>query len=94
MTTQYMQKNTQAAVIDECSSWLERVLARAAETIAVVRNLRARQVQLDRLGKLSARQLGDIGLDDPQVQMQLFDARIESGSEHLEGLQNLLQARR
>ena len=94
MTTQYLQKSTQAAVLNECSSWLERILVRATEAIAVVRNGRARQTQLRRLGKLSPSQLSDIGLDDPQVQIRLFDAHIESESGKLESLRNRFQVRR
>ena len=94
MTTQYMQKSTQAAVLNECSSWLERILVRATEAIAAVRIGRARQTQLGRLGKLSPRQLSDIGLDDPQLQMRLFDAHIESESGNLESLRNRLQVQR
>jgi hypothetical protein len=94
MTTQYLQKPTHAAVLDECSSWIERILFRLADTVAAVRNGKARQAQLDQLGKLSARELSDIGLDDPQVQMRLFNAHIESGREHLESLRNRFQARR
>jgi uncharacterized protein YjiS (DUF1127 family) len=94
MTTQYLQKPTQTAVLDECSSWIERILVRAAETIAAVRNVRARQTKLGNLGKLSPRQLSDIGLDDPQVQIRLFDAHIESESESLDSLRNHFQVRR
>ncbi len=94
MTTQYLQKPTQTAVLDECSSWIERILVRATETIAAVRNGRARQAQLGHLSKLSLRQLSDIGLDDPQVQMCLFNAYIESESENLESLRNRFQVRR
>ena len=94
MTTQYMQKSTQAAAFNECSSWLERILVRTTEAIAVVRNGRARQTQLRRLGKLSPRQLSDIGLDDPQLQIRLFDGHIESESGKLESLRNRFQVRR
>jgi uncharacterized protein YjiS (DUF1127 family) len=86
MTTQYLQKSTQTAVLNECSSWIERIQVRAAETIAAVRNGRARQADLGHLSKLSPRQLSDIGLDDPQVQMRLFGAYIESESDDLESL--------
>ncbi len=86
MTTQYLQKSTQTAVLNECSSWIERIQVRVAETIAAVRNDRARQAHLRHLSKLSPRQLSDIGLDDPQVQMRLFGAYIESESNDLESL--------
>lgn len=94
MTTQYLQKATHDAVLDECSSWLERILVRVAETFAAARNGRARQSQLRQLGKLSARQLSDIGLDDPQVQLKLFNAQIESERENLKSLRNRFQVRR
>ena len=94
MTTQYLQKSTHAAVLDECSSWIERILVSAVVTIAAGRNRRARQMQLSRLGKLSPRQLRDIGLDDPQVQMRLFGAYIESEGEFLESLRNRFQVLR
>jgi len=94
MTTQYLQKSNHAAVLDECSSWIERILLRAVETIVAGRNRRIRQAQLGQLGKLSPRQLSDIGLDDPQVQIRLFDAHIESDSEYLENLRNRFQVRR
>ncbi len=81
-----MQKSTQTAVLNECSSWIERIQVRAAETIAAVRNGRARQADLGHLSKLSPQQLSDIGLDDPQVQMRLFGAYIESESNDLERL--------
>ncbi len=94
MTTQYLQKSTHATVLDECSSWIERILVRATETIAALRNGRARQAQLGHLSKLSLRQLSDIGLDDPQVQMRLFGAHIESESESMDSLRNHFQVRR
>jgi len=94
MTTQYLQKNTHDTVLDECSSWIERSLVRAAETIAAMRSGRARKSQLGQLGKLSARQLNDIGLDDPRVQTRLFNAHIESEGESLENLRNHFQVRR
>ena len=94
MTTQYLQKYTHAAVLDECSSWIERILVRAVVTIAAVRNRWAQQAQLRHLSKLSLRQLRDIGLDDPQVQMRLFGAYIESESENLESLRNRFQVLR
>ncbi len=94
MTTQYLQKSTHAAILDECNSWIERILVRAVVTIAAVRNRRAQQAQLGYLGKLSPRQLSDIGLEDPQVQMRLFGAYIESESENLESLRNRFQVRR
>ena len=94
MKTQYLQKSTQVAAFNECSSWLEQILVRATETIAAVRRGRVRQTQLRRLGKLSPRQLSDIGLDDPQVQIHLFDAHIESESGNLESLRNRFQVRR
>ena len=94
MTTQYLQKSTQTAVLNECSSWIERIQVRAAETIAAVRNGRARQTDLGHLSKLSPRQLSDIGLDDPQVQMRLFGAYIESEGEFLESLRNRFQVLR
>ncbi len=93
MRTQYLQKSTQTAVLDECSSWIERIRVYAAKTIAAVYNGRTRQAQLFGLRKLSQRQLRDVGLDDPQVQICLFDARIESQSESLENLRNQLQVR-
>jgi hypothetical protein len=94
MTTQYLQKSTHAAVYDECGSWIERILCRAAETIAAARSGQARKTQLAQFRKVSPRQLSDIGLDDPQVQMRLFDAYIETGSEHMESLRNRMQVRR
>ena len=94
MTTQYLQKPNHAAVIDECSSWIERTLIGAAATFAAIRKGSARHAQLGRLGKLSPRQLNDIGLDDPQVQMRMFDAHIEPESDYLESLRNQFQVRR
>ena len=94
MTIQYLQKSTHATVLDESNSWIERILARVAETLAAVRNGRARKAQLSRLGKLSPRQLSDIELDDPQVQMRLFDTYIQSESENMESLRNRFQVRR
>ena len=94
MTIQYVQNTNHAAVLDECSSWIERALVGAAETIAAMRKGSARHAQLSHLGKLSPRQLSDIGLDDPQVQMRMFDAYIESKSDYLECLRNQFQVRR
>lgn len=94
MTIQYLQKNTHAAVLEECSSWIGRTLVGAAEIIAAMRKGSARHAQLSHLGKLSPRQLSDIGLDDPQVQMRMFDTHIESGSDYLESLRNQFQVRR
>jgi len=94
MTTQYLQKTNHAAVLDECSSWIERIRAHAADTIAAVQYGATRQAQLSQLGKLSQRQLSDIGLDDSQLQIRLFDAHIESGRENLESLHNRFQVRR
>jgi hypothetical protein len=94
MTIQYLQKTTHAAVLDECSSWIERTLVGAAETVAAMRKSSARHAQFGHLSKLSPRQLSDIGLDDPQVQMRMFDAYIESKSDYLECLRNQFQVRR
>jgi hypothetical protein len=94
MTTQYLQKPNHAAVIDECSSWIERTLISAAETIAAIRKSSTRHSHLGHLGKLSPRQLSDIGLDDPRVQMRMFDAHIIPESDHLESLRNQFQVRR
>jgi hypothetical protein len=94
MTTQYLQKFTHAAVFDECNSWIERILIRAREIVAAGRSRRARQAQPRQFARLSARQLRDIGLDDPQVELGLFDTRIESGRESMESLRNRFQVRR
>lgn len=94
MTTQYLQKSAHSSVVDECNSWLERVLIRLTEHIAEVRKGRVRKAQISQLGKLSERQLSDIGLDDPQVQLRQFGTRIESGSEYLESLRNRFLIRR
>ena len=94
MTIQYLQKSNHDAVIDECNSWIDRTLAGAAETFAAMRKGSARHAQLGHLGKLSPRQLNDIGLDDPQVQIRMFEAHIEPESDHLESLRNQFQVRR
>ena len=88
MTTQTLPKQTHAIVVDECSSWIERILVRAAEAIAAGRNRRALRAQRQNLGKLSTQQLRDIGLDDPQLQIQLFDAYLDNDTEDLDQLRN------
>ena len=94
MTTQYLQKSNHAGVIDECSSWIERILVVATETFSAMRNSSARHAQLRHLGKLSSRQLSDIGLDDPQVQMTMLDDHIKPENDYLESLRNQFQVRR
>ena len=86
MTTQTLPKQAHGIVLDECSSWVERILIRTAEFIANSRSERARKAQRKMLARLSTAQLADIGLDDPQVQIRLFDAYLESESEDLDGL--------
>ena len=94
MTTQYLQKSNHSVVIDECSSWMGRTLVGAAEIFSAMRKNSAQRAQLGDLGKLSSRQLSDIGLDDPQVQMRMFDAHIEPASNYLENFRNQFQVRR
>ena len=91
MTTQALHKLNHVLVLDECSSWIERVLVAAAEAIAAGRNRRALRT---RLRSLTTAQLEDIGLDDPQVQLRCFGAYIGGEGEDLQQLRNRLQAGR
>ncbi|MEM7563815.1 MAG: hypothetical protein AAF353_12300, partial [Pseudomonadota bacterium] len=50
----------------------------AADRLAVLRNRKLLKAQLNRFGKISPRHLRDIGLDDPQAQLQLLDGFIHS----------------
>ncbi len=94
MSTQTLQYDSSAIVIDECSSLIERILVRAARTVAAQRIRRAQRAQLQTLGELSAAQLCDIGLDDPQVQRAMYGAYIDSGREDLESLRNRMRIQR
>ena len=86
MTTQTLPKQAHIVVLDECSSWIERILVRAAKFIANRRSERARKAQHKMFARLSTAQLADIGLDDPQVQIRLFDAYLDSEGESLDSL--------
>ena len=91
MSTQTLQDDTSSIVIDECSSWIERLLGRAAQALAARRSSRIRAAKLQTLRKLSAAQLRDIGLDDPQVQYERYGAYVDDGSEDLEGLRGRIR---
>ena len=86
MSAQTLQQTTPAIVIDECSSWIERILVRAAQAVADGRARRARRTQLRTLSGLSSARLRDIGLDDPQVQKELYGAYFDTGRERAEDL--------
>ena len=84
MSTRTMQNSATAAVIDECSSWIERGLILAARAIAAARARQDRKAQRRHLGRLSQARLRDIGLDDPQRQRQLLGAYLDAEGDGLD----------
>ena len=94
MTTQFLQKPVYASLLDECSSGLEQILIRSADIVAAWRNRKLLKLQLKRFGNYSSLHLRDIGLDDPQAQLQLFSGYVDTTDGNLEGLNNQLQVRR
>ena len=94
MNTRTLQRTAPAIVIDECSSWIERVLLRAARAVAEHRARKVRRAQLNLLAGLSTARLRDIGLDDPRVQEKVLGSTIVGRYEDLEDLRNLNLARR
>ena len=88
MNTHTLQRNTPVIVLDECSSWIERGLVHAARAIAEHRARRARKLQLNKLASLSTNRLRDIGLDDPQAQLQYFGAYFVDTRGHPEDFRN------
>ena len=96
MTTQYLHKPVYASLLDECSSWLEQALVRAADWVVGLRNRDILKTQFQRFGRRTDSHLRDIGLDDPQAQLALFGDFIDSREQgrSLEQLRNRLQIQR
>lgn len=71
--TQNFENYAQSQVLYICDSKVEGLLGRILELINRARRYYAKRALGRAYSKLSPRLLRDIGLDDPQVQMSLYD---------------------
>ena len=76
--TQSLRNCMQSEVLYLCDSSVDRLLGRVVDLINSVRTYYAHQALTGLLSKVSPKLLRDIGLDDPQVQMRLFESNFNT----------------
>jgi hypothetical protein len=76
--SQNLRNCMQSEVLDLCDSSVDRLLGRVVNLINSVRTYYAHQALTGLFSNLSPKLLRDIGLDDPQVQMRLFESNLNT----------------
>jgi hypothetical protein len=76
--TQNLRNCMQTEVMYLCDSSVDRLLGRVVDLINSVRTYYAHQALTSLFSKLPPKLLRDIGLDDPQIQMRLFESNLNT----------------
>ena len=76
--TQSLRNCMQSEVLYQYDSSVDRLLGRVVDLINNVRTYYAHQALTGLFSKQSPQLLRDIGLDDPQVQMRLFESNFNT----------------
>jgi hypothetical protein len=76
--SQSLRNCMQSEVLYQCDSSVDRLLGRVVDMINNVRTYYANQALTSLFSKQSPKLLRDIGLDDPQVQMRLFESNFNT----------------
>ena len=77
-STQNLRNCMQSEALDLCDSSVDRLLGRVVDLMNSVRTYYAHQALVSLFSKQSPKLLRDIGLDDPQVQMRLFESNFNT----------------
>jgi hypothetical protein len=78
--TQNLRNCMQSEVLHQYDSSVDRLLGRVVDLINGIRSYYAHQALTGLLSKASPKLLRDIGLDDPQVQMRLFESNFNTAA--------------